>query len=114
MKLHAAKRMHNVKLHVDGEERPGWPSGTEREPAVGDEVLCTVGTGEVAAIHGRTGDGSRLLQIRLDAPGAPPFYAAASNVRVNPMTAAEREAAAPPPAPVLDDMAHGGTEDWLG
>lgn len=113
MKLHAAKRMHNVKLHVDSEERPGWPSGGERVPLVGDEVFCTMGQGEVAAVHGRTGDGSRLLQIRLDHPGAPPFYAAASNVLVNPMTAAERAAALPRPETGIDSVS-GGTEGWLG
>ena len=113
MKLHAAKRMHDVKLHVDGEERPGWPSGRERTPLVGEEVFCTMGRGEVAAVHGRTGDGSRLLQIRLDLPGSPPFYAAASNVLVHPMTPAEREAAAPRREPGLDP-APTGREDWLG
>lgn len=113
MKLHAAKRMHNVKLHVDGEERPGWPSGRDREPLVGEEVFCTMGKGVVVAVQGRTGDGTRLLQISLDLPGSPPFYAAASNVLVHPMTGAEREAAAPRPETGIDSVG-GGTEGWLG
>lgn len=113
MKLHAAKRMHNVKLHVDGEERPGWLSGRDREPLVGEEVFCTMGKGMVVAVQGRTGDGTRLLQISLDLPGSPPFYAAASNVLVHPMTGAEREAAAPRRETGIDS-ASGGTEGWLG
>jgi hypothetical protein len=113
MKLHAAKRMHNVKLHVDGEERPGWPSGRDREPLVGEEVFCTMGKGTVVAVQGRTGDGTRLLQISLDLPGSPPFFAAASNVLVHPMTGAEREAAAPRPETGIDSVS-GGTEGWLG
>jgi hypothetical protein len=113
MKLHAAKRMHNVKLHVDGEERPGWLSGRDREPLVGEEVFCTMGKGMVVAVQGRTGDGTRLLQISLDLPGSPPFYAAASNVLVHPMTGAEREAAAPRPDTGIDSVG-GGTEGWLG
>lgn len=113
MKLHAAKRMHNVKLHVDGEERPGWLSGRDRMPLVGEEVFCTMGKGVVVAIQGRTGDGSRLLQISLDLPGSPPFFAAASTVLVHPMTGAEREAAAPRRETGLDSGS-GGTEGWLG
>jgi len=37
----------------------------------------------VLSVHGKTGDGSRLLQIRLG-DGTPPFFAAASNVLVMP------------------------------
>lgn len=113
MKLHAAKRMHNVKLHVDTEARPGWLSGHLRTPAVGEEVFCTMGAGEVAAIHGKTGDGSRLLQIRLAEAGTPPFYAAASNVLVRPLSGAERERPAPRAGPAPDALAP-DTGGWLG
>ena len=112
MKLHAAKRMHNVKLHVDSEERPGWVTAHDRTPAVGEEAFCTMGRGEVSALHGRTGDGSRLLQIRLDVPGAPPFYAAASNVLVHPEFAAARRDEPVAMVPGADSPAL--PEGWLG
>ncbi len=105
MKLHSAKRMHNVKLHVDSDARPGWLTGYDRVPSVGEEVFCTMGTGEVTALHGKTSDGSRLLQIRLSVPGAAPFFAAASNVLVNPHP---ETAARPVPDPVS-----AGSEEWL-
>jgi|GEM_PF-1095912 len=105
MKLHSAKRMHNVKLHVDSEARPGWPTGHDRVPFVGEEVFCTMGTGEVTALHGKTSDGSRLLQIRLSAPGTAPFFAAASNVLVHPHP---ETATGPGPGPLS-----AGSEEWL-
>jgi len=43
---------------------------------------------EVVRILGRTGDGSRLLQLRLIGRTAPPFHAAASNVLVEPSSEA--------------------------
>jgi hypothetical protein len=43
---------------------------------------------EVVRILGKTGDGSRLLELRLLEKDAPPFYAAASNVLVMPETGA--------------------------
>jgi hypothetical protein len=40
---------------------------------------------EVIKVHGRISDGSRLLELRLlDVQDAPPFFAAASNVLVQP------------------------------
>jgi hypothetical protein len=51
---------------------------------VGDEVFCVGGAGVVTAVLGKTGDGSRLLEIRLSTEGARPFFAAASNVLVAP------------------------------
>lgn len=71
-------------LRVAGGDRPGWVPGGGRTPVVGESVYCLAGDGVVASLHGKTGDGSRLLQIRLSDPKAPPFYAAASNVLVAP------------------------------
>jgi hypothetical protein len=82
MKQDQTRRMHNADLHVSLDARPGWIAGNERPLAVGEEVYCAVGPGEVAAILGKVSDGSRLLEIRLPAAGAKPYFAAASNVRV--------------------------------
>lgn len=82
MKRHLNKRTHNADLHVDCDARPGWISGQARLPSVGEEVYCAAGAGEVRAILGKTGDGSRLLEIRLPEPSSKPYFAAASNVRV--------------------------------
>lgn len=81
------KRDHNAEFYVDRAAHPDWISGAERLPNVGDEVQCTGGSGEVIRILGKTGDGSRLLEIRLASPGTKPFFAAASNVLVAPAKA---------------------------
>ena len=79
-----SKRVHLDNLHVSATDRPGWLPGTERMPRVGEEVYCAGGAGTVETVLGKTGDGSRLLQIRLENPGAKPFFAAASNVLIAP------------------------------
>jgi hypothetical protein len=83
----SAKRMRDDELFVSDQTHPGWVPATERAPRVGDEVFCTGGEGVVAAVLGKTGDGSRLLEIKLSEPGARPFFAAASNVLVAPLAA---------------------------
>jgi hypothetical protein len=108
MKQNRANRMHNADLHVDCDARPGWIGGDQRALTVGEEVYCAMGAGEVAAILGKVGDGSRLLEIRLPAPGSRPYFAAASNVRVVSAPGAEVEAVHDPA--VLP--AH--PELWLG
>lgn len=95
MKSPAARRLHNIELSVDRDAHPGWLTGAERMPAVGEEVYCAVGAGEIAAILGKTGDGSRLLEIRLSASDAKPFFAAASNVLVAPGARSHTKRATP-------------------
>ncbi len=75
------------KLKVDRGARPDWPTGAEREPLVGEEVYCTEGMCSVTRVLGRTGDGSRLLELRLADGDRRPFFAAASNVLVRPPAA---------------------------
>ncbi|HEU0015570.1 MAG TPA: hypothetical protein VFQ45_17975 [Longimicrobium sp.] len=81
----SVKRIRDEDLFVQSAARPGWVPAVERIPAVGEEVYCVGGAGEVAAVLGKTGDGSRLLQIRLSDPQARPFFAASSNVLVAPV-----------------------------
>lgn len=84
-KSNQSKRIHSAELYVNAEDRPGWLTGEERLPHVGEQVYCAGGVGEVAAVLGKTGDGSRLLEIRLaDHPKPRSFFAAASNVLVAP------------------------------
>ena len=83
-KSNGTKRLRAEDERVDPQSRPGWTTGLERVPAVGEEVLCAGGPGEVVALLGKTGDGSRLLEIRLGDTQAKPFFAAASNVLVAP------------------------------
>ncbi len=80
----SVKRIRDDDLFVSQDSRPGWISAAERAPRVGDEVFCVGGAGVVTAVLGKTGDGSRLLEIRLSTEGARPFFAAASNVLVAP------------------------------
>lgn len=80
----SSRRLRFEDLHVDPSAREGWKSGTVQEPEIGRQVYCTGGLAEVAGLLGRTGDGSRLLELRLLERDAPPFFAAASNVLVAP------------------------------
>ena len=84
MKSNSSNRIKPADLRMDGDQHPGWVSGSMRCPTVGEEVLCTGGTGTVTAVRGKTGDGTPLVQIQLAEPGAPTFYAAASNVLLAP------------------------------
>jgi hypothetical protein len=80
----SSRRIHAQDLHVDAGLHPEWISGVERSPAVGEQVYCTGGQAEVVRLLGKTGDGSRLLELKLAQPAAKPFFAAASNVLVAP------------------------------
>ena len=70
------------KIRVEFLEMPGWHSGSERIPTVGESVHCNEGRAEVVRVLGRTGDGSRLLELCLPERPKVPFFAAASNVLV--------------------------------
>ncbi len=70
------------KLQVASLERPGWHSGSERMPRVGENVQCIEGDAEVVKLLGRTSDGSRLLELRLPDRPKQPFFASSSNVLV--------------------------------
>lgn len=78
------RRIQREDLHVDPALFPEWISGRERSPAVGERVYCTGGAAEVVRVLGKTGDGSRLLELKLPPETAKPFFAAASNVLVAP------------------------------
>jgi translation initiation factor IF-1 len=69
---------------IDRSTHPGWLTGAEVEPRPGDCVYCTAGRATVHRVLGKTGNGSRLLELRL--PGSPrsSFFAAASNVLLEP------------------------------
>jgi len=81
----SSRRVRPEDLVVDGSVHPTWVSGQVRLPAIGERVLCAAGMAEVARLLGRTGDGSRLLELRLLDGTRAPFYVAASNVRVPPV-----------------------------
>ena len=78
----STRRLRDDDLFVNAETHPGWVPAGDRTFKVGEEVYCTGGEGVVAAVLGKTSDGSRLLEIRLSAEGARPFFAAASNVLI--------------------------------
>lgn len=80
----SSRRLRFEDLHVDPGARRGWKSGLEQVPVVGQKVYCTDGMAEVTRMLGKTGDGSRLLELRLIERDGPPFFAAASNVLVSP------------------------------
>ena len=78
----ARVRVDSLKM-VSG-DHPGWHAPVEGlVPKVGDRVLCVDGEAEVTQVLGRTGDGSRLLELCLpDRPKHHPFFASSSNVLV--------------------------------
>jgi len=69
---------------IDRQARPGWPTGAECAPRIGDVVYCTAGLATVLRVLGRTGNGSRLLELRLPAAGKVSFFASGSNVLMAP------------------------------
>jgi hypothetical protein len=78
------RRMRRSDLEIDPDQRPGWMTGDERMLELGEEVLCTAGIAHVANLHGKTGTGCRLVELRLADEAAKPFFAAASNILVAP------------------------------
>ncbi len=83
-KGNGGKRLRARDFNVREEDRPGWERVGDRQPKVGENVYCAGGEGTVISIHGKTGDGSRLLEIRLREEKLPPFFASSSNVLIYP------------------------------
>lgn len=79
-----AGRLKPQDQKIDRSARPGWPTGAECAPQVGDVVYCTAGLGTVLRVLGRTGNGSLLLELRLPAGGKASFFASGSNVLMAP------------------------------
>lgn len=80
----SSNRLSQAGLRVDPASRPKWISGVDRTPEAGEQVVCTAGTASVTRVLGKTGDGTRLLELTLDGEKQPPFFVAASNVLVAP------------------------------
>lgn len=80
----SAKRLRPEELVVDKTAQPEWAGGHENGVVAGDVVLCTAGLAQVLKVRGKTGDGSRLLELKLVEGDPHPFFAAASNVLVRP------------------------------
>jgi|GEM_PF-910739 len=79
----AAVRLHDYRV-LDS-DHPGWQRGDERALRIGEAVYCAAGMGTVVAVHGKTGDGSRLVQVSFEEPRRAPFFAAASNLLLPPV-----------------------------
>lgn len=83
--MNSSKRLDPKDLHIDKDANPEWISALEKTPCVGEIVMCTGGLAEVIKVRGKTGDGSRLVELKLVEGGAPPFFAACSNILVRPV-----------------------------
>jgi hypothetical protein len=68
------------RLRVKSMDVPGWSVVDVLAPRVGESVFCVDGQATVMRILGRTGDGSRLLELHLAFGPKAPYFAAASNV----------------------------------
>lgn len=80
----SANRVRPQDLQIDKTVQPDWAAGTDAKLVAGDVVLCTAGLATIIRLRGKTGDGSRLLELKLVEGDPHPFYAAASNVLVRP------------------------------
>ena len=81
----ASRRTPLAELKVvAAESQADWIPATSRLPSVGEQVWCTDGMAEVSKLLGKTGDGSRLLELIVPSRPRHPFFAAASNVLVAP------------------------------
>lgn len=81
----STRRISRSSLDVTpSAEHPDWIPGTDRLPDVGESVCCTDGLAEVVRLLGKTSDGSRLLELLLPERPRHPYFAAASNVLVEP------------------------------
>lgn len=85
LRSNSVRRIRREALQVaESEERPGWVRASDRLPAVGERVLCTEGLAQVVRLLGKTGDGSRLIELALPDRPRQAFFAAASNLLVPP------------------------------
>jgi dihydrofolate reductase len=84
MMNNSSRRIERGSLEVDHAAHPDWISATDRLPEAGEEVFCTGGLAVVIKVLGRTGDQSRLLELKLVEGDGKPFFAAASNVLIRP------------------------------
>jgi hypothetical protein len=87
MMNNSSRRIERGSLEVDHGARPDWITATDRLPVAGEEVFCTGGLAVVIKVLGRTGDQSRLLELKLVEGDGKPFFAAASNVLIPPQQA---------------------------
>jgi hypothetical protein len=84
IQMNSSRQASRIGLRIDHALWPGWIVGSDQLPDIGDEVKCVEGSAQVLRVLGRTGDGSRLLELVLPDRPRHPFYAAASNVLVAP------------------------------
>ncbi|MGQ0561072.1 MAG: hypothetical protein ACT443_04265 [Gemmatimonadota bacterium] len=82
--MNSSKRLDPRELHINGDAHPDWVSGLVKTPSVGEIVMCTAGLAEVIKVRGKTGDGTRLLELKLVDGSTPSFFAACSNILVQP------------------------------
>lgn len=78
----AAGPRNSHDLRVDPARFPQSVSGGDRVPVPGERVFTSEGTAVVIALHGRTGSGGRLLELKMDDGRKASFFATGTNVRV--------------------------------
>ena len=79
-----SQKQSRTMLSVNQDQQPDWIAATTRMPVPGERVLCAEGMAELTRVLGKTGDGSRLLELILPDRPKHPFFAAASNVLIAP------------------------------
>jgi translation initiation factor IF-1 len=72
---------------IDRSLHPEWATVAESDARSGDGVYCTAGPATIHRLLGKTGNGSRLLKLRLAGQPRASFFAAASNVLLEPQGA---------------------------
>ena len=69
-------------VRVDRTTHPDWITALDRLPKPGEPVQTHEGSATVTAILGKTSDGGRLLELRMDDGRKHTFFAASANVLV--------------------------------
>lgn len=80
MQNNSSARVKLETLRVSSIEMAGWAILPDRTPSVGEFVHCVDGLAEVVGVRGRTGSGSRLLELKVDGSEGKSYFADASNV----------------------------------
>ena len=108
----AARRQD--RLRIASIDLPGWCTGDGSVPQVGECVFCLDGQAEVVRVLGRTGDGSRLIELRLAEGPKAPYFAASSNILRRSRRSVDDASASDAATQYGDPVIGGSSEDFIG
>ena len=72
-------RVPRTRLDITSHPGDGW-AAREQAPTVGAEVRSVERMARLVRVLGKVSDGSQFLEVKIVGRGAPPLFAATSNV----------------------------------